>query len=61
MKFKEIKDKNNDELKVMMTGIQSKLLKLNFDLADKKLKDTTQLIKMKRDIARILTVLNKQS
>ena len=36
---------------------KAKLMQLNFDLADKKLKDFSQIRKAKKEIARILTEL----
>ena len=43
----------------MMGDLKVKLLKLNFDLADNKIKDLSQFKKTKRDIARILTILRE--
>jgi len=37
---------------------KSKLLKLKFELNEKKLKDFSQINKTKKDIARVMTALN---
>jgi ribosomal protein L29 len=58
MKPSEIKNKSQAELKVMLGELQHTLLKLGFDLADKKLKDSSQFGKVRKDIARVLTTLN---
>ncbi len=52
-------NKSKEELGAMLNDLRSKLTQLSFDLAEKKLKDTTQLGKTKRNIARILTAINK--
>lgn len=61
MKFKELENKTKEELNHSLADLKSKLLKLNFDLADNKVKDLSQVKKTKRDIARILTMLNVQN
>ena len=57
MKRLDLKNKNEHELKEILKDLKAKLLKLNFDLNEKKLKDSSQLKKVKKDIARILTAL----
>jgi len=59
MKVTELKNKTREELDNMLSDLKSKLLKLNFDLADNKVKDVSQVGKTKRDIARILTVIKQ--
>ena len=61
MKFKELENKTREELNHTLADLKSKLLKLNFDLADNKVKDVSQVEKTKRDIARILTSLKSQN
>ena len=51
--------KTKEELNHSLVDLRAKLLKLNFDLADSKVKDFSQLRKTKQDIARILTVLKQ--
>lgn len=57
MKRIETANKSREELAAMLGELRAALSKFGFELAYKKLKDTTQLGKTKRDIARILTAL----
>lgn len=59
IKAKELKQKPAAELKMMLRESREKLRQLKFDLASKKLKNTNELKLIKRQIARILTILNK--
>ena len=56
----DIKNKSVSELNSLLNELKAKLVNLNFDLNEKKLKDTTQIGKAKRNIARILTEINAQ-
>jgi len=57
MKASELKNKSKDELNHALVDLKSKLLKLNFDLADSKVKDFSQVKKTKKDIARVMTII----
>jgi ribosomal protein L29 len=57
MKHFDTKNKSREELTGSLTELRSKLSQLEFDRADKKLKDFSQFNKTKKDIARILTAL----
>jgi len=59
MKSNELNNKSKEELSNLLTELKAKLLKLNFDMADNKVKDVSQKRKIKKDIARVLTILNK--
>ncbi|OGN03892.1 MAG: 50S ribosomal protein L29 [Candidatus Yanofskybacteria bacterium RIFCSPHIGHO2_01_FULL_44_17] len=59
MKFADIQSKDKPELNEMLKEHQIKLGKLRFELANKSLKDTSQLGKTKKDIARISTAIKK--
>ena len=61
MKPDELKSKSRDELKQLLADLRAKILKLNFDLADSKVKDVSQIGKTKKDIARVLTLLKSQN
>lgn len=61
MKFSDIQSKSQNELNEMLKELQVKLGKLGFELANKSLKDVSQIGKTKKDIARILTATNKQN
>lgn len=59
MKVSDLENKTKDELNQVLADLRSKLLKLNFDLADNKVKDVSQFRKTKKDIARVLTTLKQ--
>jgi len=54
-------NKTEEELANMFKDQRTKLLKLKFDLNEKRLKDVSQIRKTKKDIARILTALKGQN
>lgn len=59
----DFKNKEAKELTQILKELKAKLMQFGFDLADKKMKDTSQIKKTKKDIARVLTELKvkKQS
>ena len=61
MKIKETAKKSEKELKKMLLEKRERLRNFSFDLAQGKLRDTSQIKKTKRDIARLLTILKKRS
>jgi len=61
MKYGELNNKSRDELNSLLIDLKEKLLKMNFDLADNKLHDVSQIKKIKKDVARIYTMLKKIS
>jgi len=58
-KINDLKNKSIEELNATLKETKGKLLQFNFDMADKRLKDYSQIKKTKIKIARILTMLNK--
>jgi len=58
MKRFDTKNKSREELSAAMAELRAKLGQLQFDKADKKLKDSSQFKKAKKDIARIMTALS---
>jgi len=58
MKHFDTKNKSREELANSLNEFRTKLVQLEFDRADKKLKDVSQFKKTKRDIARILMTLS---
>jgi ribosomal protein L29 len=52
-------NKSREELAAMAGEQKAKLLKLKFELNEKSLKDVSQIKKTKKEIARIMTALNK--
>ena len=61
MKIDDLKNKSKEELNHSLSEFRAKILKLNFDLADNKVKDYSQFRKVKKDIARILTLIKSQN
>lgn len=59
MKYAELNNQSREELTHTLEGLRAKILRLNFDLADNKVKDSSQFKKVKRDIARIMTAIKK--
>lgn len=57
MRIKELREKNKEELKKMLSEKQKAARKFRFDIAAKQVKNNRELRKAKRDIARILTLL----
>jgi large subunit ribosomal protein L29 len=61
VKTKELKDKNINELKKLLAEKEEGIRKFRFDLATKQVKGTRQIRAAKRDVARILTLIQKES
>lgn len=61
MKKNDLTTKNHAELEQQLLQAQNKLSQLRFDLADKKLKRTSDIRTTKVEIARILTALKALS
>jgi len=59
LKSADLHNKTQEELNQLLAELRAKLLKLNFDLADNKVKDVSQIKKTKKDIARVMTILKK--
>lgn len=57
MKFKELKQKNEIELKKLLADSREKLRDLRFRVASRQLKDVRQIRKIKKTIAKVLTLL----
>lgn len=58
MHIKELREKNKEELKKLLSEKQKEVQKFRFDIAAKQVKNNRELRKSKRDIARILTLIN---
>ncbi len=59
MKKIDLNNKTKEEVSHILADLNAKLLKLNFDLADNKVKDVSQVKKTKKDIARVMTMLSQ--
>lgn len=55
----DLQNKTREELNTIMSDLKAKLLQFNFELGEKRLKDSSQVKKTKKEIARILTILRK--
>ena len=60
MKMKELKQKNKNELRKLLTENPKKIGQFRFDLNSKKIKNVKEMKELKKDAARILTILNKE-
>lgn len=61
MDIKELKTKSTEELNKMLAESRDKLRDLRFKVANRQLKDVRAIRKIKREIARMLTLINKKS
>lgn len=60
MKIGELKQKSKKELEELLKELREKHRSLRFDLAAGKVKNVREIRAIKKDIARILTLLNLQ-
>lgn len=60
MKLQELRQKSREELEKLLKDNREKLRQLRFDLASGKLKNIREIRKIKKNVARILTILNKK-
>ena len=60
MKIRELRQKTKPELQKMLWDSREKLRAFRFDLASGKVKNVREIRKLKKEIARVLTLLNKQ-
>ena len=61
VKAKELRIKPEEELNQLLSESQKKLRELRFNLASGKVKNVRTIRVLKKDIARILTILNEKS
>ena len=57
MKISEIRQKSKKELENMLLAQRERLRNLRFDLASGKVKNVREIRELKKEIARILTIL----
>ena len=60
MRIQELRQKSKAELQKMLQDNQEKLRQLRFDLAAGKVKNVREIHLLKKDIARILTLLKQK-
>ena len=56
MKADEIRNKTTEELQKELASLKEELFKLRFQHATNQLDNTAQIAKVKRDIARVMTI-----
>ena len=61
MKNSELRDKTNEELNELATQLREKLLKLEIARATSRATNTSRFPLIRRDIARIKTILNERA
>ncbi len=60
MKANEIREMTADELRVKLSALKKDLFNLRLQHATNQLDNPTQIVKVKRDIARVNTILREQ-
>lgn len=58
-KIKELREKNKEELKKLLTEKEEIVRKLRFEIASKQIKNVKDLKNNRKEIARILTLINE--
>ncbi len=61
MKPSEIRDKNDDELVALEKDLRDQLVKLSIARATQRMRNSSQLGSIKRDIARIKTIQTERA
>ncbi len=61
MKIKELRQKSKDDLNKILQDNREKVRQIRFDMSSGKVKNVREINKIKKDIARILTILNEKS
>ena len=61
MKYKEIDKLNNEELKRKIHSLKKDLFNFRFRKVNGQLEDTSQVSQLKKDVAKLLTKLNKKN
>ena len=60
MKAKELREKTKEELVKMLEERREKVRALRFEIATKQVKNVRDMRKDKRDIAKIITIINEK-
>jgi len=61
MKANELRSKGTDELNKELTGLMRAHFSLRMQIATQQMNNTAQLRKVRRDIARVRTVINQKA
>ncbi len=60
MKIKELREKNIEELKKLLAEKREAVRKLRFDIASKHITKVRDIRNAKKDVAKILTLINEK-
>ena len=60
MKNKEIKKMTNDELEIKLNKLKKDLFNMRFKKTNGPIEDTSKFTQVRRDVAKILTKINKK-
>jgi large subunit ribosomal protein L29 len=61
MRIKQLRELNKEEMKKLLDENKAKALKLRFDISSKQVKNHREYRNLKKDIARIITILNEEA
>ncbi len=61
MKISEIREMTSEQLDAKLKGLKEELFNLRFQLAINQLENTNRIGEVKKDIARVMTVLNDKN
>ena len=61
MKVKELREMNGEQLSAKLADLKKELFNLRFQHAVNQLENTHKMTEVKRDIARVMTVLNEKN
>ena len=61
MKAQELKDKTPEQLREQLVALKKEAFNLRFQQATGQLENTARMRAVRRDVARIMTVLNQQA
>lgn len=61
MKIKELREKNSEELKIVLSQKRENSRRIRFDIASKQVKNNRELRNEKKDIARVLTLIKEKN
>ncbi len=60
MKAKELRDMTSEELNAKLAELKAELFNLRFQHAIRQLDNTHRIVEVKRDIARVMTILHEK-
>lgn len=61
MKASEVREKSNDELKELEANLRRQIWKARFDNLSNQLDDTSSIRKLRRDLARVKTLITQRA